>query len=240
MTSAEHRTWFRENIAWFEALPDSALSESVPACPGWRVDDVLNHLSYGLGVGYALAVAAPPDADPATVFAELRFPEKAARGPAARQEFHDRMWACAEVFARLDPDTPCWTYAGPGIARFWFRRGAIETWLHRVDVAEALDRSLRLDDRRAANAIEETISFALPMAMGIAGTPSARLAVDSSCLREPLTIGTGDTDVAIGGDGHDVLLALWGRHRAAVEVRGDVAHADEWFGLVETAFAGRS
>ena len=243
MTSAEHRTWFRENIAWFEALPLDVLDRDIPACPGWTIDDVLNHLTFGLGVGYPLGLAAAPDADPATVFADLVVPAESPRGPAALDAFRRHMGACADRFDQVEPGTPCWTYAGPGVAAFWFRRAAIETWLHRVDVVDAvpeLDEALA--DDRARDAIEETFEFTFPLASALVGQPTSQLLVDSSCLPSPLTFGSDDHTqdqprVALRGDGHDVLLALWGRHLDRIEVDGPDQAAQEWLGLVEAAFA---
>lgn len=237
MTANDHRQWFRENIAWFESLPHHTLDQEVPACDGWTVTDALNHLSFGLGVGYQIAVASPPDADPATVFAELEIPDNGPHGDEAVETFRNHMGSCADRFDGLDPTTPCWTYAGPGVAAFWFRRAAVETWLHRVDVADALGIELRLNDRRARDGIEETFSFTFPMAIGITGRPSSQLIVESPCLPQPLSMGDGGSSVAIRGTGHDVLLALWGRHRDRVDVDGPPEAAGEWLGLVEVAFA---
>ena len=192
MTADEHRQWFRENVAWFEALPHDMLDRAVPACDGWTVADALNHLSFGLGLGYQIAVAAPPDADPATVFAELVIPAEGPRGPEAVETFRNHMGACADRFDELDPTTPCWTYAGPGVAAFWFRRAAVESWLHRVDVAEAIpERSATLDPVRARDAIEETFEFTFPIATQLVGEPQSQIVVESPCLPQPLSTGEG-------------------------------------------------
>lgn len=238
MTPDEHRLWFRENIAWFEALPHDTLDRDVPACSGWTVADALNHLSFGLGLGYQIAVAAPPDADSATVFADLHIPAEGPRGLDAVETFRNHMGECATRFDGLDPTTPCWTYAGPGIASFWFRRAAVETWLHRVDVADAVpERSETLDAARARDAIEETFEFTFPVACELVGEPQSRFYVESPCLPQPLSLGDRGPTIAIRGSGHDVLLALWGRHRDRVEVDGPPEAAREWLGLVEAAFA---
>lgn len=60
-----------------------------------------------------------------------------------------------------------------------------------------------------ADAIMETMTFALPFASGITG------------------------------EAHDVLNALWGQHRSRVEVTGDLTIADQWMTLIESAFSGR-
>lgn len=239
MTADQRRRWFGDTIAWFEALPIDVLDDEVPACPGWRVDDVLNHLTYGLGVGYALAVAAAPDADPAEIFAGISLPDNPPRGAAAREEFGRHMRSCLALFERTDPASPCWTYAGPGTASFWFRRAAVESWLHHVDVADAIDQEpIRLTTERAGDALEETISFSLPLAINLTSEPDSHLVLQSPALPARLELGSGDAATTISGTGHDVLLALWGRHRDRVAVEGDVASAEQWMSLAERAFAG--
>ena len=47
--------------------------------------------------------------------------------------------------------------------------------------------------------------------------------------------------MVVEGAGHNVLLALWGRHhhRDLVTVTGDQDAAADWLSLIERAFAGR-
>ncbi len=127
-----------------------------------------------------------------------------------------------------------------GTARFWYRRAAIETALHRLDVAEALQDPLSaLSDDRTVDAIAETLEFALPLAAEMVGVPDGRLIVCSPELDVRVEVGAGLRHATVVGHGQDVLNALWGRHRERVSVIGDRAVAEEWLSRIEVAFAGR-
>jgi uncharacterized protein (TIGR03083 family) len=240
MAPPEHLDWFEENVAWFAALGDGDLAAEVPACPGWVVADVLTHLAYGLGRGYPVAAAAPPDATPEEAFAGLVWPESNPTGVAARVAFAVEMAACVSAFQAIDPSTPCWTYVGPGTAAFWFRRAAIETSLHRFDVAEALGRSDRLDlrDDRARDAIDESVTAILPLARMITGRRPSSIDLRIAGAADPVRLGqrTGRASATVAGSGSALLATLWGRAADTISVEGDTEALDEWSSLVAAAF----
>ncbi|MEM7274866.1 MAG: maleylpyruvate isomerase N-terminal domain-containing protein [Actinomycetota bacterium] len=240
MAPHHHLTWLADNVAWFEAIPDDRLTVPVPACPGWAVVDVVNHLSFGLGLGYPVAMAKPPDTAADRAFAGLVVPSKPPSGRAAATTFRANLHHCLTRFRATDPTTPCWTYAGPGTAAFWFRRAAIETTLHRFDVEEALEgRAGPLAADRTADAIIETVEFALPLAADIVGSPELAVTVTSPDVGLELSLGPGTPRARITAEGQRTLAALWGRHPDRVTVTGDPAAAEAWLSLVEAAFAGR-
>ncbi len=240
MAPAEHLEWFQDNIDWFLALPVAALSTPVPACPGWDVERVVTHLSYGLGVGYPHALRAVPTTDDAVVFLDLELPTELPTGSAALADFDLRMNSCSATFRDIDPQAPCYTYAGPGVAAFWFRRAAIETTLHRFDVAEALNVHEPLRFERAIDGLEEAVTFALPLAATwTASSPSAAVVVRPNGDSPSFQLGDGPVAAEISGDGETVFAALWGRSTDRVEIAGDEAVAHQWLSLVERAFAGR-
>lgn len=240
MAPTEHLAWLADNIRWYEKLQVAHLTRDVPACPGWSVEDVINHLSFGLALAYPVAMSKPPATDSALVFDDVAWPDKDPNGQQALDTFSTNMSECMRRFTQVDPQAACWTYEGPGRAGFWFRRAAVETTLHRMDVAEALEEDRRhLADARSADAITETLSFALPLAGGLTQVPDGELVVTSSCLESPLSVGTGLRVANLTGEPHDVLNALWGRHRDRVSVSGDQRIATEWLSAIETAFAGR-
>lgn len=240
MAPAEHIEWFEENVAWFERLNSADLGLEVPGCPGWRVGDVLNHLSFGLGLAYPAALAKPPETVSRDAFADVDWPTTYPRGRAALDAFRTNMRRCLDLFRAVVPDAPCWTYDGGGTAQFWFRRAAIETSLHRIDVAEALSTGTeRLDDRRARDAIVETLEFALPFAAELTSWPTGRILIDSPCFATSPEVGSGEQIATITGQPHDILCALWGRHRDRVSVSGNLQIVDPWFELINVAFAGR-
>ena len=147
------------------------------------------------------------------------------------------MPAYLEVLGALEPSSPCVTYSGKGEVAFWIRRDAIELALHASDVADAVGIDYDVEPARASDAIDETIEFALPMALQVLGRPSpaaCRLAPTDAPQR--LLGESAITNASIVGSAYALLLALWGR--ASVEVHGDEAIARAWTSLVEEAFRG--
>ncbi len=236
----EHLDWLEDNIGWFEAIPPSALTSAVPNCPGWVVEDVVNHLALGLGLAYPVAMSKGPDTPPDEVFVGVVWPDEKPTGPAAIGGFSTAMRQCLQTFSATDPDRSCWTYAGPGTARFWMRRAAIETTLHRMDVEQALSGAASpLPDDRVADAIAETVDFALPLAAEMTADPGGRLTVASPALDLTRQVGSGRPEATVTGPGEPLLRALWGRDLDAIEVSGDQLVATAWLSLIERAFAGR-
>ena len=240
MAPAQHLQWFIDNIDWFGAVASDDLDTAVVACPGWTVESVINHLTFGLGRGYPHALRAAPDCPDDEVFVDLEFPTTMPTGDDALAVFGLTMSDCISVFAHTDPSTPCYTYEGPGVAGFWFRRAAIETTLHRMDVVQALD----IDDRplapdRLDDAIAESVEFALPLAARWSGASAEAVRVCVSGRERSFVVGDGDVRAEIAGDGSAVLAALWGRSTDQVEISGDASSAAAWLSVIERAFAGR-
>jgi uncharacterized protein (TIGR03083 family) len=234
LTSGDHLDWFDDNVAWFAQRRD-ALGVDVPRCPGWTVEHVLDHLSVGMGLGYEAAARTPPDATARTPSAERL------TGADAVATFEQTMARCIGTLRALGPATPCWTYAGPGVVAFWMRRAAIETALHRIDVAHAIggDPSDGMGDDRIVDAVDETVSFALPLAGRWTHSSPPSITVRLDDLDASFALGAGTAVGTVHGDGLQVLDALWGRTSGSVSIDGAAAAAHAWLGLVETAFAGR-
>lgn len=239
MAPTEHLVWFEDNIDWFGALATESLDQPVPNCPGWTVEHVVNHLTFGLGIGYPIGLRAQPYATEAEVWSDLPLPAELPTGKAAIEAFNRHLTNCLDAFRAVDPDQPCWTYAGAGHARFWFRRAAIETTLHRFDVAGSIGVAPHLADDRLFDAIEETVDFALPLAAGICGATPPAATIALADATGVWSVGSGEPVATIGGQGVAVLDALWGRNLDRITVAGDRAVADAWLSMVSTAFAGR-
>lgn len=240
MEPHEHIDWFEDNIDWFEQLPTSSFDLAVPSCPGWDVEEVLNHLTFGLGLCYPHGLTAHPDAAQNQIFESARWPDSMPSGAEARAAFVRHMSECAAAFRATDPFRACATYAGPGEARFWFRRAAVETTLHRMDVANAIGAPRTpLADDRAADAVAETIDFALPVAGLLVEPPTASLAIMVDGWSQPRQVGDGIASAELRGSGEAVLSALWGREPQSVDLTGDTQVADSWMNLIGLAFSGR-
>jgi uncharacterized protein (TIGR03083 family) len=139
--------------------------------------------------------------------------------------------------AELDPSTPCATYSGPGVVGFWTRRDAIELALHAGDIADALGLDFIIESTRASDAIDETIEFALPMALQVlAREAPGPCLLRPTDARERVLGGCREPEASMSGTAHALLLALWGR--GTVDVDGRTETAREWNGLIEEAFRG--
>ena len=125
MTPGEHLEWFEDNIDFFASVAADELSLLIPSCPPWTMLDLLNHLSFGLGACYPVAASTAPEAHTESIFADLDRDAWVVEGDDAVDAFTTHMRICLEALSTIDPNQPCWTYAGPGTASFWFlpRRG---------------------------------------------------------------------------------------------------------------------
>jgi uncharacterized protein (TIGR03083 family) len=235
MHPSEHLEWLRESVEWFLALDREALAQPVTRCPGWHIDTVYDHLGRGVGIGRIAALKAAPDADVFAVLGGALPPP--AKGEQAYGLFAHAMASYVAMLERLDPSRPCMTYAGLGEVSFWTRRDAIELALHASDVADALGLTFDIAPARASDAIDETIEFALPMALKVLARSAPPMCTVAPVDAPERTLGHGSTSAAsIRGTAQLVLLALWGRAR--VEIDGDEAVAHAWTDLVEEAFRG--
>lgn len=240
MDSSERLRWFGDNIEFFNSIDDEQLSLLVPTCPGWMVIDVLKHLSFGLGVCYPIAAATPPDSQAELVFQTADRSTVNAEGAEAVAAFRTNMANCLALLSELNPEAPCWTYAGPGTVSFWIQRAASETTIHRYDVERALGIQPALTPDRSADGIDEALEFALPFAATKVGAPKAALHLEATDSTLRRSIGEGTTDITFTGDSYDLLLQLWGREPTnKVQIDGDEQDATEWLTLVFRAFAGR-
>jgi uncharacterized protein (TIGR03083 family) len=198
----------------------------VPTCPDWTVDDLVTHVA----TTYLHKVACtrlnaqpkpwpvdPPSGDRVTWLLRAR----------------DEMLA---LFRERGPDAPSYTWEpSDQTVGFWARRMAVESSLHRVDVAIAAGEAYRLDPDLAEDGIDETLSVVL--GGDWSDEPQAppdhfvRLRIPGRCWlvslreRQVEVIAAPESEAGeatIEGSGEDVLLWLWARptHRP-LTITGD-------------------
>jgi uncharacterized protein (TIGR03083 family) len=112
-----------------QAGPDAP----VPACPGWRVRDLVRHTGsvHRWATGYVAGQRETPVPGPSEE-------EMVRSGPDSDQDLlgwfldgHERLVTALE---HADPGMTCWTFLpSPSPLAFWARRQAHETAIHRVD-----------------------------------------------------------------------------------------------------------
>jgi uncharacterized protein (TIGR03083 family) len=227
-----------------EASPED-LTAPVPACPGWDVTALVEHLGcVHLWAEHCARTGSQP----------VPYPSRDPDAPLAR-------WyaGCTEILvaglAGLGPDHPSWSFSvepGHQRAAFWRRRQVHETAVHHVDALQALgrfptevliERVPALDTAWAADGVGELLEVMVPRSLvrrrheapeqvvpavapvGLACTDTAaswtlRL-VGGRARTEPGV--AGDAVAVVRGPAAHLYLALW--HRAdpgALSVEGDL------------------
>ncbi|HEX3454485.1 MAG TPA: maleylpyruvate isomerase family mycothiol-dependent enzyme [Gaiellaceae bacterium] len=127
----------------------------VPWCPDWTVTDLLEHAGSvlyraSLIIGerrehrpHRTETTAPPG-DPFGWFAQGHR-------------------AIVPVLRAADPDVEYLTFRGPNPLRWWLRRLADETLVHRVDAEQAAGIAPRIDAAHAVDGIDEKLDTYLPV-----------------------------------------------------------------------------
>lgn len=227
-----------------DAGEEAGLAAAVPSCPEWTVDELTAH------VGRVQRTWADFVARRSTEMPDFSAPT--APVPAGDERFE---WvragghALADVLAATPEDTPLWTFAGTGTARFWARRQAHEAVVHRCDAEFAAGGIGAVDTDLAADGVDELFEL-LPMVPQAAAVKGTGETVHVHCTDRPvewLAVLTPDGlvvrpehtkgDVAVRGPAAAMLLAVWNRigpDNPELEVFGDRDLLDRWRRL--TAF----
>lgn len=208
------------------------LNAAVPHIPRWRVHSVIAHLG---GVHRWAA----------RIVAERHFDGQGHKrgtetGDALLAWFDEGVDELTTVLAGADPSEPCGNFspASPNTVRFWHRRQAHETAMHRWDVESALGLRSPFDRAFASDGIDELLhTFTRSRGKQVLSAPIGVAAMDTGEEwtltpaakpgRVDVTRGaSGDLAARMSGPAEEVLLALWKRvpfEDAAVDVEGDKA-----------------
>lgn len=216
------------------AEPD--MGAQVRSCPGWSVGTVVSHIGrvHRWATGIVAAAGDPPPG----------FPPRPDT-PVDRAWFHDGVGALCTELESAGPDRPVWTFLGPGQTRFWFRRQALETAVHRWDVEDARSHAAPIETELALAGIDEIFDMHLPRRLAGADPPalpasSLHLHATDDAHGEwiiagddqgALLVGHGHerADVALRASASELLLWSWGRRPIdGLEILGDRAAAAAW------------
>lgn len=196
------------------------LSAPVPACPGWDLAALTAHLGAIHRWAHGRLTGDPRPSD--------------APGPdAQRQDWVAWLRAGAgELIAALaatDLDTACSTFGPPQTARFWLRRQAHETTMHRWDAQSTAGTPAPIDPDLAADGIREVRDVFLPRQLALGrmaalpgtlclqptdvGHPAVVLALFDAPFDAPAPppAATVTPSTTVTGPASALLLALWKR-----------------------------
>jgi uncharacterized protein (TIGR03083 family) len=238
----DYADFFPVITAQARALADAAratpFDARVPSCPEWDVAKLVRHTGtahrWSSGVVRSRAPLSHREVD-------LAIPDD-------RDGLPDWLEAgAAQLVATLgatDPDEACWSWTDDHHVRFWARRMACETVVHRWDGQTAAGAPEPIDGALAVEGIDEHLAnlpFVAPDA--VAGTgETLHLHCTDRDGEWLLTRTTGGLevlrehakgDIALKGPASVLYLLLVGRVPAsALEVFGDPEALDRWRGLM--------
>lgn len=215
------------------AAAAAALGDPVPGCPDWTVRDLVRHVGYVHRWSSAIVAGHLDGADG---------DGDAAVGPLPDDEslqdwYVEGHRALVGVLRNAPVDVACFTFLpAPSPLAFWARRQALETAVHRADVAGAAGRTVEFSDELAHDGIDETLRGfgARPRAFEPGSIwlqpgdgPSWRIELHEEGLTAANDATSEGCDVTVSGTASQVYLWLWNRP-ATVEITGDPAVAERW------------
>lgn len=223
------------------SLVSGDLSIAVPDCPGWTLRDLVAHV--GRVYGAVSTVVERRSLEPVKPGPEA-FLDPELDDDRARVWFRERVESVLTALRAVDPSTPLWTWSDQRTAAFYRRRMVHETAVHLADAARALGRDVELDRDTCVDGVDEYFDVMLPVALARAGGSSPSGSLHLHCTDGPgewLLVPDGERvvvtrehakgAVAWRGPAAALLLAVWGRVDATLDVIGDQAVSAEWSAL---------
>jgi uncharacterized protein (TIGR03083 family) len=231
----------REGTLLADTAMKAGVEAPVPTCPDWRVRDLLQH--QGEIHRWAAANVAKASEEPlgreelAALVADR--PDDPPGLDAWFREGHAALLATLES---ADPDLACWHFlSAPSGTKFWARRQAHETTIHRVDAEAAAGVATPIDPVFAADGIDELLTGFMaraggplaadpPRVLGVHATDTddgwtVRIEADRRVVTRELTA----ADCTVSGPAAELYLLLWNRRSPdGLDVEGDRAVLDLW------------
>ncbi len=225
----------REAAALVAAARTAGPTAAVPATPEWTMAKLVKHTGtthrWVLGIATTRAFVSPADLDLAL--------------PAGDDDYADWFAAGAadlvETLRGIDADADMWSWGPDQHARFWSRRMAHETTVHRWDAESAAGGSGPIETALAIDGIDERL-VNLTASLNFRPDDLAALVGDGESVHLHVTDGDGEWvlrfepdglaitrehakgDVAVRGSAQDLLLYATGRRGLeGLEVFGDAS-----------------
>ncbi|TFV60786.1 UNVERIFIED_ORG: maleylpyruvate isomerase family mycothiol-dependent enzyme [Bacillus sp. AZ43] len=214
-----------------EAVLAHGWDAAVPGCPGWRLRDLVRHLSEVQHFwAWVVRTRAP---DPSAYVEPVRRPDDELLGYLTAQNAE-----LETVLAGAEPTARVWTWAPRQDVGFVLRRQVQEATVHTVDVGQVLGDVRPIPPDVGLDGLDEWLEVMVPSALPDGPPEDAHPvvfhAVDADAERtlfpdsRPFPIAT------LTGTAGDLLLAAWRRVPLEVlTVDGDGLQAAAMIGLVE-------
>jgi uncharacterized protein (TIGR03083 family) len=226
------------------------LDTPVPTCPGWSVADLVRHVAFVyLHKVECMRQGKAPEPWPPDEYREAK---PLALFGAAWPQLRAR-------FSAAPPDSATYTWYEPDqTVRFWVRRMAQETVIHRIDAELALRTAVRpVPDDLAVDGIDEVLTVFLgyqsktwcddfgpdlaqaddrPVLISAGGEGwLVRPAPGGVSIEAGIGSGPVAADAAVRGEPDAMLRWLWGRGDAGVTVEGNAEQVGRLRRLLVTA-----
>lgn len=192
----------REGSRFSAVLAEADLTTPVAGCPDWTLADLCRHLgrvhrwaaANVLGGGERRGRPVDP-ADGTDL-----------------QAWYDEGLSMLLVLLE-DADRPCWTFVGPATARWWQRRQALETLVHRVDAEDAAGGRTAVDPALAADGVGEVVDVLHParLAASAVAPPVAELVLATGDGTHRWVVAGPSPAATVTGPADALLLLVWGR-----------------------------
>ena len=235
-----HLTALASEGAALGSAAEGRLDRPVPSCPEWDMAQLVTHV--GMVHTWVRAVVAAGGERVGR--ADLSSP------PEEQAEligwYRGGLGALVEAL-QVDPDSPAWTFspAAPDTVRWWRRRQALETAVHRWDAQAAAGEDPEpIDPMLAVDGIDELLGEFAPGLLG--GRDKGDLTgsfhihatdapgewwLDFDAPDQPPKREHAKADTAVRGPASGLYLWLWNRQNleeAGLEVFGRREVADAW------------
>jgi uncharacterized protein (TIGR03083 family) len=213
-----------------EAVLERGWSAPVPGCPGWRLSDLVWHLSEVQHFwAWVVRTRAP---DPSTYVEPRRHPDDELLGFVAAQNAE-----LETVLTGADPHERVWTWAPQQDVAFVLRRQLQEATVHTVDVEQVRGDVRPIPTAVGLDGIDEWLEVMVPGALPHGppehAHPVVLHAVDADAERTLFAGSRPFPIAALTGTAGDLLLAVWRRVPLEVlTVDGDPLQAVAMIDLV--------
>ncbi|MFJ4868272.1 maleylpyruvate isomerase family mycothiol-dependent enzyme [Streptomyces sp. NPDC088757] len=224
-----------------EAAAGAGPDAEVPTCPGWRIRDLLRHVT----TVHRWATAFVTEGHTAY---RPEGGEPALDGDALLAHYREGHAALVAALRAAPEELECWTFLpAPSPLAFWARRQAHETTVHRADAESALPAGPGpVAPAVGADGIDELLGAFHALSRSRVRTPEPRtlrvratdtgdvwtVRLSADAPRTERTTGSpaaGPVDTELSGPAGSLYLTLWNRlPEDAVAVTGDASLVRLW------------